>query len=127
MNKEQKMPPIKPLYRGIFVFFTGILIAFLGGNGLMLLIGIGVMFYGGFIMMPDAWDLYQKYKRFNAEDRKDIRAIKPTQKLPFIDVPARDDHIMSEEAYVKKDHTKREGPSKEGYYEDGMWKTRGVA
>ncbi len=115
MNKEQqKMPPMKPLYKGMAMFFVGIMIAFLGGNGLMLLIGIGIMFYGGFIMMPDAWALYQKYQRFNAQDKKDVRAIKPTRKLPFIDVPARDD---MPEVKVKE----------EAYFEDGMWKTRGVA
>ncbi len=111
MVEQRKMPPIKPLYSGAFVFMTGIVIAFLGGNGLMLLIGIGIMFYGGFIMMPDAWALYQKYQRFKAQDKKDVAAIE-TPKLPFIDVPAR---------------AQKPKFNGEAYYEDGIWKTRGVA
>ena len=116
--KQEQMPKIPKLWQGVIIFFTGIFIAFLGGNGLMLLIGIGVMFYGGFIMMPDAWDLYQKYQRFKAQDKKDVAAINP-KKLPYIDVPAREEKPTK--AFIRQ-------PKQpvEGYYEDGMWKTRRV-
>ena len=92
-DKPIKMPPVKPLYKGLALFGTGLLLMFIGGSAVTLIIGLALLIWGWILMLPDMWRLYKRFEATKQADKELQHKIKP------IVVPPRPEDVVARVRY----------------------------